>query len=87
MRCTGSTSFLAVYRIALLKERETSQARMPLLTNLLLNRKTGCCHRGVCRSSFIGFQIYGANQMIDRGLFPHVPFPYPTARQGRLGHR
>ena len=70
-----------------LKERETSQAGMPLLANLLLNRKSGCRYRGMGRALFIGFRIYGANQMIDGRLFPYVPSPCATSRQGGFGHR
>jgi hypothetical protein len=70
----------------LLEERETSQSGMPLLADLLFNRKTGCRHRGMRRPSFITFRIYGANQVIDGRLLPYVPSPRAPSRRGGLGH-
>jgi hypothetical protein len=70
-----------------LKERETSHAGMPLLANLILDRKAGCCNGGMGDAPFFRFQIYGANQMIDGRLFPHVPSPCATPGQGGFGHR
>src|SRR6516162_2910831 len=70
---------------ALLKEREPSQPRMPLLANLLLNRKAGGSDGRVHRASFDRFRIYGPNQMIDGRLFSYVPSPFATSRQGGFG--
>lgn len=70
-----------------LEERETSQPGMPLLADLLFNRKAGRRHRGMRRSPFIGFQIYGADQVIDGRLLPYVPFSRAAYRRGGFGHR
>jgi hypothetical protein len=72
---------------AVLKERKTSQAGMPLLADLLFNRKAGCRYRGMRRPPFIGFRIYGADQVIDGRLFPYVPSPRAAFRRGGFGHR
>ena len=71
----------------LLEKRETSQAGMPLLADLLFNRKAGCRYRGMRRPPFIGFRIYGADQVIDGRLFPYVPSPRAAFRRGGFGHR
>jgi hypothetical protein len=71
----------------LLEKRETSQTGMPLLADLLFNRKAGCCHRGMRRPPFIGFRIHGADQVIDGRLFPYVPSPRAAFRRGGFGHR
>jgi hypothetical protein len=73
--------------MAALKEREASQTMMPLLANLILDRKAGCCDGGMGSAAFVRFRIYGANQMIDGRLFPYVPSPCATPRQGGFGHR
>jgi hypothetical protein len=71
-------------RGGILKKRETSHTRMPLLTNLLLYRKTGQGEWVVNRA--LGLLEYRADQMIDGRLFPKVPSLRATSRQGYLGH-
>jgi hypothetical protein len=84
---SSSLSYSQAIEVARLKEREPSQARMPLLANLLLDGKSGCRDGGMGGALFIRFRIYGANQMIDGRLFSHVPSPCATSRQGGFGHR
>jgi len=69
-----------------LKEREPSQARMPLLPNLFLYRKTGCGNSRMGGAPFGRFRIHRANQVVDDRLFPYVASPCTTSRQGDFGH-
>src|ERR1700752_2535573 len=57
---------------------------MPFLTNLLLDRQTGQCKRGV--NGALCLLENGTDQIIDGRLFPNVPSLRATSRQGYLGH-
>jgi len=70
-----------------LKECEASQAGMPLLADLLFDRKTGRGYGGMRRTRFMAFRIYGANQVIDGCLFPYVPSSRTAPSRGGLGNR